>query len=1101
MKITRLWLTTIAVLLCSTMQLYAETVTARLPDLTSNTDCTFAVSGKAQLSFRFIISADINQTSYLNVFLDGTCILNERITCDRGSSTNLYGSRTFTIEQGAHSLSCFGTGSKTRIYEVEVTNYHPVIDGLAYMIVGNTANVIGAANTEAIVIPDSVKIDGNAYAVGGISNSAFSGFSNLSSIILPESVVSIGNSAFSGCSSLTSITIPESVTSIGISAFSGCSRLTAITLPEGVTSIGEYAFSGCSSLTSITLSESVTSIGEYAFSGCSSLTSVTLSEGVTSIGNYAFDNCTALKKVIIEDGSSTLSLGYNGSSQGLFYDCPLEEVYLGRNLSYNSVSSYGYSPFYNKDALTNVTIGDEVTAISQYAFYGCDNIHSLTMGNGVLSIEGNTFSTPDKAIWLTNTPPTGYAYAKGSINYVANDQYTRLSNVKVYPYLSSMFEVDGVKYVPVSPSERTCHAIDCAYDSTATVINVGETVSFKGVAMKVAEVMPYAFYGNNYVRELSISHLNAIRTYTFYGCRNLREFIIPDSVKTIEAYCFGECSLLSEITIPQAVTSIGDYVFSGCSQLADVIIEDRTTALALGSNGSSALFADCPLDSVYIGGKITYSTTSSKGYSPFYRNTSLRTVVITNREEQIYDNEFYGCTNLQNVTIGNGVKSIGDYAFSGCSSLDGFSFGSNMESIGTEAFSDCTNLTSITSHAAVPPTCDTQALDDINKWSCTLRVPQNYATAYQAADQWKEFFFIEDVVEVEQYILTYVVDGEVYHTDTLVHKATIVQPETPVKEGYTFSGWSEAPETMPANDVTISGTFIINKYLVTFKIGDEVIAADSLEYGATIVAPEAPEKEGYTFNGWGEVANSVPANDLTYEGSYSVNSYLLTYTVDGDTIQSDSIAYGTAIVLPEEPAKEGHTFSGWSEAPETMPAEDVTISGTFIINKYLVTFKIGDEVIAADSLEYGAVIVAPEAPEKEGYTFNGWGEVAETVPAEDVTYEGSYIVNIYKVYYYVGEELVHTAEVVYGEAIPEYIYEPTGEGDIFEGWVGETYETMPAYDVTYVANITNDVLQLTNDNSQLTIYDLGGRKIEVGDLRELEKGVYIVNGRKVVVND
>ena len=81
------------------------------------------------------------------------------------------------------------------------------------------------------------------------------------------------------------------------------------------------------------------------------------------------------------------------------------------------------------------------------------------------------------------------------------------------------------------------------------------------------------------------------------------------------------------------------------------------------------------------------------------------------------------------------------------------------------------------------------------------------------------------------------------------------------------------------------------------------------------------------------------------------------------------------------------------------------------------------------------------------------------------------------------------------------VYEPTGEGDIFEGWVGETYETMPAYDVTYVANITNDVLQLTNDNSQLTIYDLGGRKIEIGDLRELEKGVYIVNGRKVVVND
>ena len=872
---------------------------------------------------------------------------------------------------------------------------------------------------------------------------------------------------------------------------------------------------------------SVTSIGSSAFEGCSRLTSITLPEGVTSIGDYAFDNCTALKKVIIEDGSTTLSLGYNGSSQGLFYDCPLVEVYLGRNLSYSSGSSYGYSPFYNKDALTNVVIGNEVTQIREYAFYSCDNIHSLTIHSGVLSIGNSAFSTPEKVIWLTNTPPTGYTNANGSINYVANDLYTSLSNVKVYPYLSSMFEVEGVKYVPVSPSERTCHAIDCAYDNVAESINIGETTSFKGVAMKVTEVMPYTFYGNNHIKEVSVSHLGHIGDYAFYNCdsiksldisnvgyvgdeafrgcgaletaivanspkeadsttpqpitfadwtstnhsssstssetytftaaasatlsfdwwvssesgydnlivtldgttilaksgsqsgtynhaitqgehtlvvkytkdgsnssgsdqasvsnivvsagssgttgfdgavcnsvfydcvslksvtlgdkvtslgdkafyqcSNLQEIVIPDSVKSVGAYCFygctglinvmvgdgvttinnyafQNCSSLPEISIPQATTTIGDYVFSGCRKLADVIIENRTTALNLGSNGSSALFTDCPLDSVYIGGKITYNTTSSKGYSPFYRNTSLRTVVITDREEQVYENEFYGCTNLQNVTIGNGVKSIGNYAFSGCSSLEGFSFGSNMESIGAEAFSDCTNLTSITSHAAVPPTCGTQALDDINKWNCTLRVPSGYAAAYQTADQWKEFFFVEDVVEVAKYKLTFMIDGEVYYSDSLVHKAEVT--------------------------------------------------------------------------------------------------------------------------VPEVPEREGHTFSGWGEVPETMPAEDVTISGFFTVNTY-------------------------------------------------------------KVYYYVGEELVYTAEVAYGEAIPEYVYEPTAEGDVFVGWVGETYETMPAHDVTYTANITNDVLQLTIDNSQSAIYDLMGRKVT--DTEKLRGGIYIVNGRKVFI--
>ena len=350
---------------------------------------------------------------------------------------------------------------------------------------------------------------------------------------------------------------------------------------------------------------------------------------------------------------------------------------------------------------------------------------------------------------------------------------------------------------------------------------------------------------------------------------------------------------------------------------------------------------------------------------------------------------------------------------------------------------------------------------------------------------------------INKYLVTFKIGDEVIASDSLEYMSAIVAPEAPTKEGYTFSGWSEVPETMPAKDVTISGVFTINKYLVTFKIGDEVIASDSLEYMSAIVAPEAPEKEGHTFNGWGEVADSVPASDLTYEGSYSVNSYLLTYMVDGETVQSDSIAYGTAITVLSEPEKEGYTFSGWSEVPETMPAKDVTISGVFTINKYLVTFKIGDEVIAADSLEYGAFILTPEVPEKEGYTFDGWGDVAKEVPAHDVTYEGSYTVNTYNVYYYVGEELVHTAEVAYGEAIPEYVYEPTEEGYTFLGWIGDTYEAMPAHDVTYIANIDDAINNLMIENGQLTIYDLQGRKVL--NTENLKGGIYIINGKRVLI--
>ena len=190
-----------------------------------------------------------------------------------------------------------------------------------------------------------------------------------------------------------------------------------------------------------------------------------------------------------------------------------------------------------------------------------------------------------------------------------------------------------------------------------------------------------------------------------------------------------------------------DKAFYGCTNLSTLIIEDRNTTLKLGSN-NSPLFGDCKLDSVYIGGKIVYNTSSDYGYSPFYRNTSLRTVKISDVETTIYDNEFYGCTNLQNVSIGDNVKSIGKWAFSACSSLKNFTFGSGLQSIGQEAFSDCINIAQISSEAVVPPTCGINALDDINKWNCKLFVPKANINAYKQAPQWKEFFFIDSTTGI-----------------------------------------------------------------------------------------------------------------------------------------------------------------------------------------------------------------------------------------------------------------------------------------------------------------------------------------------------------------
>ena len=562
------------------------------------------------------------------------------------------------------------------------------------------------------------------------------------------------------------VTYRFSDTSSNSSTYSGNVVIPASVTYNGktysVTSIGYSAFGGCSGLASITIPESVTSISSYAFSYCSGLTSITIPEGVTSIGHYAFYNCSAM---------------------------------------------------------TSITIPESVTSIGDEAFRGCSGLTSLAIGSGVRTIGSNAFSSkPQKTIWLTNTPPNGYKNAEGVVNYVANSQYSSLGNTTVYPFLSSVFEVDGIRYVPVSPSERTCDAIDCVYDSVKTDIHIGKSVAYKGIEMSVKEVKPYTCYKQPYITSATFDLEGNVGNYAFYNCTALKEITtnnhgdvgdyafsgctalervdldsitsigasafrgcssllnikLPDatsiikecafegctSLKSVDmgkgvisigSSTFSGCSSLSQIVLPHSLTSISDYAFQGCSGLKTVVMEEPgsdvpTLELSLGSNGSSPLFANCPLDSVYIGRNITYSTNSDSGYSPFYRNTSLRSVTITDKETEISPNEFYGCTNLKNVQIGDGVTAIGDWAFSGCSNLDYFAFGSSVQSIGKEAFSDCTAVTKLISRAATPPTCGPQALDDINKWTCTLLVPGDHIDAYKAADQWKEFFFMEDGV-------------------------------------------------------------------------------------------------------------------------------------------------------------------------------------------------------------------------------------------------------------------------------------------------------------------------------------------------------------------
>ncbi len=392
-----------------------------------------------------------------------------------------------------------------------------------------------ASQIKSVVIPSGVTHIGNDAFYWHFNNpnesSAPYSFENITSLTLPEGLLSVGAYSFSDCSGLSSIRIPDTVTTIGERALSRCYGAAEIVLPAALTAIEVRTFWNDTSLTSLTIPEGVSSIGEGAFDGCSALTSLTLPEGVSSIGESAFASCPELTVRV-----------YEGS---------YGETYCLRNNVRHEVIG-GSGP----RLIASGTCG---------AANAADLLWTLDE-EGVFTLHGSGAMADYETKSLSQNGTTYYRTTAPWYDYAA--QIKRV----VIP--------EGVTRIGV-----------CAFYSRGLANGVIPFGNLSSVVLpeSLETIGKMAFFRCEGVESLRIPDaVTSIGEYAFRSCSGLGELILPEGLSTIGEYAFANCSALTDLRLPEGVTTLGAHAFDSCSALTSLTIPEGVSSI-----GESA-FASCP---------------------------------------------------------------------------------------------------------------------------------------------------------------------------------------------------------------------------------------------------------------------------------------------------------------------------------------------------------------------------------------------------------------------------------------------------------------------------------------------------------------------------
>lgn len=425
-------------------------------------------------------------------------------------------------------------------------------------------------------------------------------------------------------------------------------------------------------ITKIIIADGVTHIGECAFYNCGDISTIQIPASVTSIGDFAFYFCDILTGVYITDLTAWCNINFNNESSN--------PLFCAGNL------------YINNELATNIVIPDNVTSISDYAFYNCKSMTDIIIPASVTSIGRHTFHNTtyyeNSDNWENDVFYIGdyLLYAKNTVSGECKiREGTRIISNNAFYNCDDMTSV-------IIPDSITDIGKDAFYGSgNITGVYITDITAWCNITFNNSYSNPLHYAKKLYINNKSVLNITipdgitTIKDYTFYNCSNLLFVTIPESVTSIGESAFHGCSSLTKITIPGNVATIGDSAFYECSGLKELNILNGVTSI------DSYAFAFCSqLTSVTIPDSVT-----SIGSNAFRLCKKLTNITIPDSVTSIGSYAFYMCNSLESIIIPDKVTSIGDYTFCDCTGLTDITLPDNIVSIGDLAFYNCSSLKSI----------------------------------------------------------------------------------------------------------------------------------------------------------------------------------------------------------------------------------------------------------------------------------------------------------------------------------------------------------------------------------------------------------------------